>query len=121
MGVAMPEAFTERWQEFDSQNVFGQQQKELKILVAVCNLLKMNLIASKPLLEGRVSEVSIPHITNIKDPVSKHLQLVRSMPIRCLISTMVGMKRIDNLKKNFEVIKTEPLTKDEFQRIMQIK
>jgi len=56
----MPEAFTERWQEFETPNVFGKTQKELKILVAVCNLLKMNLIASKPLLEGRVSEVSIP-------------------------------------------------------------
>ena len=93
----------------------------MKILVAVCNLLKINLIASKPLLEGRVSEVELPMIKNIKDPVSKHLQLVRSMPIRCLISTLVGMKRIENLKKNFEVIKTEPLTKEEFQRIMQIK
>jgi len=60
MGVAMPEAFTERWQVFETPNVFGKTQKELKILVAVCNLLKMNLIASKPLLEGRVSEVSIP-------------------------------------------------------------
>lgn len=74
----------------------------------------MNLIASKPLLEGRVSEVEIPQIKNIKDPVSRHLQLVRSMPIRCLISTLVGMKKVENLKKNFEVIKTEPLTKEEF-------
>jgi hypothetical protein len=57
MGVAMPEAFTERWQEFDSKTAFGQTQKDLKILVAACNLLQMNLIASKPLLEGRVSEV----------------------------------------------------------------
>jgi hypothetical protein len=31
------------------------------------------------------------------------------------------MKRIENLKKNFEVIKTEPLTKEEFARIMQFK
>ena len=113
----MPEAFAERWQEFEGLN----GQKELKILVAVCNLLQMNIIASKPLLEGRVSEVEIPQIKNIKDPVSKHLQLVRSMPIRSLISTLVGMKRIENLKKNFEVIKTEPLTKEEFARIMQFK
>lgn len=43
------------------------------------------------------------------------------MPIRCLISTLVGMKKMENLKKNFEVIKTEPLTRDEFQKIMNIK
>lgn len=108
----MPEAFTEKWQEYD---------KDLKILVAVCNLMKMNLIASKPIFEGRCIDVDMPQITNIKDPVAKHLQFVRSMPIRCLISTMAGMKRVENLKKNFEVIKTEPLTKEEFARIMQIK
>lgn len=73
LGVAMPEAFTEKWQEFQNYNAGVAGQKEMKILVSVCNLLKMNLIASKPLLEGRVSEVEIPEITNIKDPVSKHL------------------------------------------------
>lgn len=108
----MPEAFAEKWQEFETKTANGQSQIELKYLVSVCNLLQMNLIASKPLLEGRVSEVEIPQIVNIKDPVSKHLQLVRSMPMRCLISTMVGMKKIENLKKNFEVIKSEPLTKE---------
>lgn len=40
------------------------------------------------------------------------------MPVRAIISTLVGMKRIENLKKNFEVIKTEPLTKEEFTKIM---
>ena len=34
---------------------------------------------------------------------------------------MVGMKKMENLKKNFEVIKTEPLTREEFQRVMTIK
>lgn len=72
MGVAMPEAFTEPWQEYVADGA-ATGKKEKKILVALCNLLKMNVIASKPLLEGRVSEVSIPHITNIRDPVSKHL------------------------------------------------
>ena len=43
------------------------------------------------------------------------------MPVRALISTLVGMKKMENLKKNFEVIKTEPLTKEEFTRIMQFK
>jgi len=52
MSVAMPEAFTEKWQEYGDQ--------DLKILVAVCNLMKMNLIASKPFLEGRLSDVEIP-------------------------------------------------------------
>jgi hypothetical protein len=33
----------------------------------------MNIIASKPLLEGRVKDIDIPTIKNIKDPVAKHL------------------------------------------------
>lgn len=82
MGIAMPEAFTELWQEYQDPGT-ASQAKSLKMLVAVCNLMKMNLIASKPILEGRVSEIKIDTITNIKDNVSKHLQLVRSMPIRC--------------------------------------
>lgn len=43
------------------------------MLVAVCNLLKMNVIASKPILEGKINSIDIPQITNIKDPVAKHL------------------------------------------------
>jgi hypothetical protein len=57
MGIAMPEAFTEQWQEYGASH-----QKELKILVSVCNLLKMNVIVSKPLLEGRIHDVDIPYV-----------------------------------------------------------
>ena len=64
----------------------------------------MNIIVSKPILEGGVKEIKIDDIRGISDPVSKHLQLVRSMPPRCIISTMCGMKSIENLNKNFEVI-----------------
>jgi hypothetical protein len=61
----------------------------------------MNIIASKPLLEGRVKDIDIPTIKNIKDPVAKHLQLIRSLPPRCNISCMVGMKSLTNVKTNF--------------------
>jgi hypothetical protein len=47
--------------------------EELKVLVAVCNLLQMNLIASKPIFEGRVKEISLDMIKNIPDPIAKHL------------------------------------------------
>ena len=76
--------------------------------------MKLNLMVSKPLLEGKVKDIDISTIRNIKDPVSKHLQLIRSMPPRCIISTMCGMKSIEHLKKNFEVIAREPLTREEF-------
>jgi hypothetical protein len=100
MSVMMPEAFVEPWQEYVQPGVAGQT-KEDKILVAIANLYKMNLIASKPLLEGRVKDIDIPTIKNISDPVAKHLQLIRSMPPRCNISCMVGMKNLNNVKTNF--------------------
>ena len=73
-------------------------------MVAVCNLLEMNMICSKPILEGATKETKMPNITNIEDTVAKHLQFVRSLPPRCIISTMCGMKSTENLNKNFEVI-----------------
>ena len=96
----MPEAFVESWQEYVNPGVAGQS-KENKILVSIANLYKMNLIASKPLLEGRVKDIDIPSIKNISDPIAKHLQLIRSMPPRCNISCMVGMKSLSNVKTNF--------------------
>ena len=60
MGVAMPEAFLERWQEFTEDSASSPAKVDYKMLVGVCNLLGMNLIASKPIMEGRVGEVDIP-------------------------------------------------------------
>jgi len=48
-------------------------ETKFKPLINICNLLKMNVIASKPLAEGRVREIDIPNIKNIDDIVSKHL------------------------------------------------
>ncbi len=80
----------------------------------------MNVIASKPLAEGRVREVDIPNIKNINDIVAKHLQLIRSLPPRCLISTMCGMKSLQNVKTNYkEVLTREPLTIPEFLKAME--
>ena len=74
----------------------------MKILVMICNILKMNVIASKPIVEGRVRDIDIPSIDIVTDPVAKHLQLIRSLPPRCLISTMCGMKTLLNVKTNYQ-------------------
>ena len=96
-------------------------EPDLKILVAIANNLKMNLISSKPLLEGRVREIDIPTIKSA-DPIAKHLQLMRSLPPRCNISCAVGMKSLANVKTNFsQVLTQEPLTRAEFLRAMDIK
>jgi len=70
--------------------------------VALANHLKMNVVASKPLLEGRVKDIDIPSLSReIIDPVARHLQLMRSLPPRCNISCVVGMKSMQNVKNNF--------------------
>ena len=71
----VPEAFVEKWQEFEDPSVSAAttEEKEMKILVALCNLLKMNLIASQPLCQGRVKEIDVPSITAPQDPIAKHL------------------------------------------------
>lgn len=76
----------------------------------------MNVIASKPLVESRVRDIDIPSISDpTTDPVAKHLQLIRSMPPRCLISTMAGMKSLSNVKTNYaQVLTQEPLTRKQF-------
>jgi hypothetical protein len=45
----------------------------MKVLVAICNILKMNVMISKPILEGATKEIKIDSIKNIADPVAKHL------------------------------------------------
>ena len=94
----------------------AQSETVMKILVVVCNLLRMNLIASKPLLEGRVAQIDIPSISEpTKDIVAKHLQLVRSLPPRCIISTMCGMKQLSNIKTNYnQVLSQELLDRKQF-------
>jgi hypothetical protein len=64
----MHEALTEHWQEYKEG-----ETSSFKPLVAVCNLLEMNVMCSKPILEGGVEKMKMPTITNIADPVAKHL------------------------------------------------
>ena len=111
MSVLMPEAFVEKWQGFLPAAASDSAPEE-KILVAVANLLQINLIASKPLVEGRVADIDIPTL-KMQSTVAKHLQLIRSLPPRCNISCMVGMKTLSNVKTNFsQVLSQEPLNRD---------
>ena len=74
MNVIMPEAFVEPWQEYVQPEVATHIGPDEKILVQVCNLMKMNLIASKPLFDSRVRDIDIPMIdAPTTDTVAKHL------------------------------------------------
>lgn len=130
MSVLMPEAFVEKWQHFQPSKAASSaaadnlnatfETSESKILVQIANLLKINLIASKPLLEGRVHEIDIPTVAGA-DIIGKHLQLMRSMPPRCNISCMVGMKSLANVKSNYsQVLVQEPLSPKDFLKAMNV-
>ena len=90
------------------------------MLVVVCNLLKMNLIASKSIMEGQLAHLKIDEakVPGVNDNVARHLQITRSMPVRSLISTLVGMKSPENIKKNMQAIKKGPLSKEEFHNAL---
>lgn len=118
MNVLQYEGFVEFWQEFKRPEL-AEAKKE--IMIVVCNLLQMNVIASKPLSAGLLHEPDIPTITNVQDTICKHLQLMRSIPPRCCISTAVGMKTLEHAKMNFNQVLSKPMmTVPEFQRALKM-
>jgi len=45
---------------------------------------------------------------------SRHLQFIRSIPTKCLKSSLVGMKQNDHVRANLEVVQKPLLTREEF-------
>ena len=58
-----------------------------------------------------LSRYAVPEIYNIP---ARHLQLMRSIPAKSVLGTVVGMKRQDHVKANLEVVKKAPMTKNDF-------
>lgn len=51
---------------------------------------------------------------NVFNIPARHLQLMRSIPGRALKSTLVGMKQLENVRGNLEVVKKPLMTREEF-------
>jgi hypothetical protein len=120
INVMMPEAFVEPWQNFDE--IRGEEKVATKqILVAACNILKMNLISSQPLFQGKLSQLNLPNQMGVFNTASRHLQLIRSIPTKCLVSTLVGMKDPRNVKYNLEVVKKPQMTREEWFDVLKPK
>ena len=107
----MPEAFCEPWQTFEENDVERQ-----KIFIACCNDLELNLISSQALCQGMAADIPLSRgsIEGVYNLSARHLQLIRSIPAKSLKSTLVGMKSIDNVRANLEVVQKPMMTKDEF-------
>ena len=108
----MPEAMVEQWQAIEDAS--GVQKN--KALVHVCAELGVNLVTSQPLVQGLaatipLSRIAVPGIYNLP---ARHLQTLRSIPSKSVLSTIVGMKEPDHVRQNLEVIRRPLLTRDEF-------
>jgi len=112
INVMMPEAFVEPFQKVENE----RGVTENKILVAACSDLEINLVASQPLMQGMATQIPLSRhaIDDVYNISARHLQLIRSIPTRSLVSAVVGMKKMDNVRQNLEVIKKPLLTRQEF-------
>lgn len=77
-------------------------------------MLGINLISSQPLLQGKLAQLNLPNKMGVFNTASRHLQLVRSIPTQCLVSTLVGMKDQRNVKYNLEVVRKPPMSKEDW-------
>ena len=112
MNVIMPEALIDQWQAVEDDNKVSKN----RALVQCCADLHLNLVTSQPLMQGLattipLSRIAVPNIYNI---AARHLQMIRSMPSKSVLSTVVGMKEPDHVRQNLEVVKRPLLTKEEF-------
>ena len=107
INIMMPEAFVMPWQA-------SKSGKDMFVNVASDH--NLNVIVSSPLFQGKLASVPLP--TPLTPPITDlgamHLQLIRSLPAKCVKSVLVGMKKEDNLRENLKVGGVEPLKTEEF-------
>lgn len=58
-----------------------------------------------------LSRIAVPNVYNL---AARHLHMIRSIPSKSMLSTVVGMKEQDHVRQNLEVVKRPLLTKEEF-------
>lgn len=58
-----------------------------------------------------LSKIAVPKVYNL---ASRHLQLIRSIPSKSMLSTLVGMKQPSHVRANLEVVKKPQMTRQEF-------
>ena len=81
-----------------------------------CTEQQLNLVITQPLAQGMTARVplsryAVPDVYNIP---ARHLQLMRSLPAKSVLGTVVGMKKMDHVKANLEIVKKAPMTRTDF-------
>jgi len=95
--------------------------KRNKILLACLSDLKLNLVTSQPLVQGLATQIPISKIAvpEMYTMPNRHLQFVRSIPSKCLMTTVVGMKQPRHVRSNLEVIKKAPMMRQDFFQVIK--
>lgn len=108
----MPEAFCEPWQGFEGADGVERQM----MAVAACAEMGLNVISSQALMQGMAANIPLSReaLNGVYNMGARHLQLLRSIPIKSLKSTLVGMKSVEHVRGNLEVIQKQLLSREEF-------
>jgi aryl-alcohol dehydrogenase-like predicted oxidoreductase len=107
--LAMPEALLKPNQTVGARTV---------AVVEAARALGITLITSAPLLEGAlVGKVPgyIGRVLGLESNSALALQFARSAP--GVITTLVGMSRIEHVRANLELVGIEPAPRDQFRRL----
>jgi aryl-alcohol dehydrogenase-like predicted oxidoreductase len=86
--------------------------KNFSILEAAAKL-NVGVFTSIPLFQGRLLNRHIPSYGNVRDPVSKLVQIIRSTP--SVIAPLIGQKDPKHVEENLKVANVPPLSEKEFQ------
>ena len=116
INIAMPEIIICPWQSIDSNPAMKDNSN--LVLLAAANRLRVNLISCQPLAQGRVVKLKL-NTSGLKDVGAAHIQFIRSIPARCLVSTLVGMKGLRHTINNLQVATVDPLPSNEFAQTLK--
>ena len=65
----------------------------------------LNVVSNSPLLSGTLINIPMPaDLLKCNNNGAKHLQLIRSIPSKALVATLIGHKLNRHVRKNLEVL-----------------
>lgn len=88
----MPETFADKYK--DDQSFLDTAEK-----------YGINIVSNSPLLSGTLINIPMPaSLLKCNNNGAKHLQLIRSIPSKALVCTLIGHKLNRHVRKNLEVL-----------------
>lgn len=73
-----------------------------------------------PLFQGRVANLpfSSPKMNYLQSNAAKHLQFIRSIDSKALLTTVVGTNNVHHLREDMQVVSQPRVTKDDWNQIL---